>query len=102
MPTIQIQVASGENLAALLKAFPEAKVDTLFAERGCDSWRLTVDTDTVAIDDPGKCEACGAEVASKSALLEVNDKPHCIHCVAKLVKQPARKKTTRKKTTKKS
>jgi len=40
-----IQVQSGENLAALLKAFPQAEVGTLIGDPGRDSWRVTIEVE---------------------------------------------------------
>lgn len=52
-----IHVQSGENLAAILKAFPMAEVHTLISSPGEDSWRVEIEVEIPEVQEaPGETE----------------------------------------------
>lgn len=67
MGTKIIHCNSGENLAALLKAFPQADVQTLYAESGKDSWRLTIELPDPEIEVEVKPKATRKRATKKKA-----------------------------------
>lgn len=59
------EVQSGENLAAIIKAFPDAKIRALVTRPPCDCWRVEISDDF-----PRTCPHCGGGLTEAGKLPE--------------------------------
>ena len=59
-----IQVQSGENLAAILKAFPQAEVHTLISHPGEDAWRVEIEVEVPEVQETTEEAPTSTEEAS--------------------------------------